>query len=277
MSHPMKADDVSRLLSADEVPPVLEENVRGASPLLLTCDHYGRLFPRALGDLGVSESERQRHIAWDIGIAGVVQRLAKSLDAHLIAQRYSRLVIDCNRPPDVPSSIPVLSEATPIPGNENLAPAAAEARRIAIFQPYHDRIAQVLDQRARERRPTILLAMHSFTPVYAGVARPWHIGTLYNRDKRLATMLLRLLHAEGDLVVGDNQPYAASDTTDYAIPVHAERRGLIHTGIEIRQDLIADAAGQHAWAERLTRIFKQVLEESGELGLIVGDPADPAL
>lgn len=267
----MKADAETRLPSSDEVPPVLEENAAGASPFFLTCDHYGRLVPRALGDLGVSESEWQRHIAWDIGIAGVVQRLAKSLDAHLIAQRYSRLVIDCNRPPGVPSSIPVISEATPIPGNEGLSQADTEARRVGIFQPYHNRITHILDQRARETRPTILLAMHSFTPVYAGVARPWHIGTLYNRDKRLATILQHLLHAEGDLVVGDNQPYAASDATDYAIPVHAERRGLVHTGIEIRQDLIADESGQREWAERLTRVFTHALDDIGQLGMIVAE------
>lgn len=270
----MKADDKIGLLSADEVPPVLEENVGGASPYFLTCDHYGRLMPRVLGDLGVSESERQRHIAWDIGIAGVVQRLSKGLDAHLIAQRYSRLVIDCNRPPGVPSSIPVISEATPIPGNDGLLHADAEARRVAIFEPYHDRITQILDRRTRETQPTILLAMHSFTPVYAGVARPWHIGTLYNRDRRFAEILLRLLHAEGDLVVGDNQPYAASETTDYAIPVHAERRGLAHTGIEIRQDLISDESGQREWAERLTRVFKHALEEIGQLGMIVDTDSD---
>lgn len=266
----MKADDL-RLLSADEVPPVLEENASGPSPFFLTCDHYGRLIPHALGDLGVSESERARHIAWDIGIAGVTTLLSKNLNAHMIAQRYSRLVIDCNRPPGVPSSIPLLSEATPIPGNEGLSPHQADIRRAEIFQPYHDRIAQILDLRQREQRITILLAMHSFTPVYAGVARPWHIGTLYNRDRRLAAILQRLLHAEGDLVVGDNQPYAASDATDYAIPVHAERRGLIHTGIEIRQDLIADAGGQKQWAERLTRVFTHALEEIGQIGLIVDE------
>jgi predicted N-formylglutamate amidohydrolase len=265
----LTADPSPALLAPDEPCPVIEANATGPSPFFLTCDHYGRLVPRVLGDLGVSDSEWQRHIAWDIGIAGVVQRLSKNLDAHLIAQRYSRLVIDCNRPPGVPSSIPIMSEATAIPGNEGLSQADAEARRIALFQPYHDRITQILDQRAGETRPTILLAMHSFTPVYAGVARPWHIGTLYNRDKRLAAILLRLLHAEGDLVAGDNQPYAASDTTDYAIPVHAERRGLVHTGIEIRQDLIADESGQRECAERLTRVFTHALEEIGQLGMIV--------
>jgi predicted N-formylglutamate amidohydrolase len=186
----------------------------------------------------------------------VTTHLAYALGAHMVAQTYSRLVIDCNRPPGVASSIPVRSEATAIPGNEGLSAADAEARRVGIFQPYHDRIAQVLDQRAREKRATILVAMHSFTPVYAGAARPWHIGTLYNRDGRLAKILLALLHGEGDLVVGDNQPYAASDATDYCIPVHAEPRGLVHCGIEIRQDLIGEVAGQKQWAERLVRIFR---------------------
>jgi predicted N-formylglutamate amidohydrolase len=252
------AADTSLLLGAAEVPPVREENAAGRSPYLLTCDHYGRLIPRALGDLGVSASELKRHIAWDIGIAGVAEQLSNHLGAHLIAQRYSRLVIDCNRPPCVASSIPVLSEATTIPGNEGLTRAAAEARRKAIFDPYHRRIADVIDQRLRENMPTVLVALHSFTPNYAGIARPWHIGTLYHRDTRLPPLLLRLLRAEGDLVVGDNEPYAVSDQTDYTIPVHGEARGLMNSGIEIRQDLIADQAGQQQWAERLARIFGEV-------------------
>jgi predicted N-formylglutamate amidohydrolase len=257
------------LLAADEPAPVLEHNAGGASPFFLTCDHYGRLVPRALGDLGVAHSEWERHIAWDIGIGGVTTQLSHALSAHMIAQTYSRLVIDCNRPPDVQSSIPVLSEATRIPGNEEISKADRQARRIEIFQPYHDRIKAILDARARSKQPTILLAMHSFTPLYAGVARPWHIGTLYNRDRRLAKILLDLLHAEGDLVVGDNQPYAASDATDFCIPVHAEPRGLIHCGIEIRQDLIADEAGQHEWADRLTRILHAIEFEVRQVGMIV--------
>jgi predicted N-formylglutamate amidohydrolase len=252
------AADTSLLLGAAEVPPVFEENAAGRSPFLLTCDHYGRLIPQALGDLGVSASELTRHIAWDIGIAGVAGQLAKHLDAHLIAQRYSRLVIDCNRPPCVASSIPPISEATTIPGNEGLTRAAAEARQKSIFDPYHRRIADVIDQRLRENMPTVLVALHSFTPVYAGSARPWHIGTLYHRDTRLPPLLLQLLRAEGDLVVGDNEPYAVSDQTDYTIPVHGEARGLMNSGIEIRQDLIADQAAEKQWAERLARVFGEV-------------------
>jgi len=246
------------LISTEDAPPVREFNAAGRSPFLLTCDHYGQLIPRALGDLGLPESERVRHIAWDIGIAGVAERLSQQLDAHLIVQRYSRLVIDCNRPPDVASSIPRISEATTIPGNEGISREAALMRRAQIFDPYHRRIGEIIDRRAIAGLPTVLLALHSFAPVYAGIARPWHIGTLYHRDTQLPPLLLNLLRAEGDLVVGDNEPYAVSDETDYTIPVHGEARGLMNTGIEIRQDLISDQAGEQAWADRLARILGEI-------------------
>jgi predicted N-formylglutamate amidohydrolase len=249
-----------RLLTEADSPPVLEFNEAGASPYLFTCDHYGRIIPRALGDLGVAESELARHIAWDIGIAGVAEHLADRMNAHLIAQRYSRLVIDCNRPPGVASSIPAISEATAIPGNEALAPEAAAIRRREIFDPYHRRIDDIVDARRHRGQPTVLVSLHSFTPVYAGVARPWHIGTLYHRDRTLPPLMLQHLRAEGDIVVGDNEPYAVSDQTDYTIPVHGEMRSLISTGIEIRQDLIGDQAGQQQWADRLARILGKIEE-----------------
>jgi predicted N-formylglutamate amidohydrolase len=252
------AGGTSLLLGSADVPPVFEQNAAGRSPFLFTCDHYGRLIPRALGDLGLPTSELKRHIAWDIGIAGVAEALSKQLDAHLIAQRYSRLVIDCNRPPAAPSSIPVISEATAIPGNEGLARDAVEARRTQVFDPYHRRIDEAIDRRRRDGVPTVLVSLHSFTPEYAGVARPWHIGTLYHRDTRLPPLLLKLLRGESDLVVGDNEPYAVSDDTDYTIPVHGEARGLMNSGLEIRQDLIADQAGEKQWAERLARIFGEI-------------------
>ena len=237
---------------------MLEQNAGGQSPFLLTCDHYGRLIPEMLGDLGLPEEERRRHIGWDIGIAGVAERMAAALNAHLVAQRYSRLVIDCNRPPQAASSIPLVSEATTVPGNEGLSREAAASRRELIFDPYHRRIDEVIDARKRSGQPTVLVSLHSFTPVYAGIARPWHIGTLYQRDTVLPPLVLQGLRAEPDLVVGDNEPYAVSDDTDYTIPVHGEKRGLMNTGIEIRQDLISDAAGETAWAERLTRVFSEI-------------------
>jgi predicted N-formylglutamate amidohydrolase len=246
------------LLGVNDISPVFEQNADGASPFLLTSDHFGRLIPPGLGDLGLPETELERHIAWDVGIAGVASRLAELLDAHLIAQRYSRLVIDCNRQPRSASSIPLLSEATTIPGNEGLSREDAETRRREIFDPYHRRIDEAIDQRLHAKRPTILLSLHSFTPVYAGVARPWHVGTLYHRDRILPPLLLRAFRAEGDLVAGDNEPYAVRDETDYTIPVHGEARGIVNSGIEIRQDLISDESGQQQWAERLARIFGEI-------------------
>src|SRR4030088_2016733 len=158
--------DKSLLLGSTDVPPVWEDNAAGGSPFLLTCDHYGRTIPQALGDLGLPASELTRHIAWDIGIAGVAERLAKHLDAHLIAQRYSRLVIDCNRPPGAASSIPLISEATTIRGNEGLAREAAQTRRTQIFDPYHRRIDEIIDYRLHAGIPTVLVSLHSFTAVY---------------------------------------------------------------------------------------------------------------
>ncbi len=244
-----------KLLADDEPAPVRVLRDTGAADFLLTADHAGRLIPRRLGRLSVPESELDRHIAWDIGIAGVTERLASLLDATAVLQTYSRLVIDCNRDPSVPSSMPDLSEATSIPGNVGLSAADRAARIDEIFAPYHARIAALLDARKTARRRTVLVAMHSFTPVFKGESRAVEVGVLFNRDARLASALLDRLRAEGDIVVGENAPYAVSDTSDYGVPVHGEKRGLPHVEIEIRQDLIADAAGQAAWAARFARLL----------------------
>jgi predicted N-formylglutamate amidohydrolase len=243
------------LLEPDEPDPMTLENEGGSSVFFLTCDHAGRQIPRRLGSLGLPEHETRRHIAWDIGIGGVGRELSRRLDAAVILQTYSRLVIDCNRDPNVPSSIPEISELTEIPGNLSLTGAARSARIDAIFHPYHDAVATALDRRAAENHASALVAMHSFTPVFKGVSRPWHVAVLFNRDPRLAHALAELLRAEGDLMVGENEPYRVSDLTDYTVPVHGERRGLPHVEIEIRQDLITDQAGQREWAERLARLL----------------------
>src|SRR5579863_9867860 len=243
------------MLQEDEPKPVRVLRETGASDLLFTADHAGRAIPRSLGRLGLPDSELERHIGWDIGIAGVTERLSAALDATAVLQTYSRLVIDCNRDPSVPGSIPEISETTVVPGNRGLSAEQRAARRLAIFEPYHARIRSLLDARQAAGRRTVFVAMHSFTPVFKGEARAMQVGVLYNRDARLAGILLDLLRAEGDLVVGDNAPYAVSDVTDYGVPTHAEKRGLPHVEIEIRQDLIADAAGQAAWAERFRRLL----------------------
>ena len=253
----MGFEEPFRLLDPSEPPPVQVLRERGGSRFLLAADHAGRAMPRRLGTLGLPETELTRHIAWDIGIAGIAERLSAALDAPAVLQTYSRLVIDCNRDPGVPSSIPELSEATAIPGNHDLTYERREARRREIFIPYHARIRALLDGRQAAGRRTVLVALHSFTPVYLGERRPMHAALLYNRDPRLGRLLIELLRAEGNLVVGDNEPYSVSDLTDYTVPVHAERRGLPYAEVEIRQDLIADADGQAAWADRLARLLRE--------------------
>jgi predicted N-formylglutamate amidohydrolase len=223
-----------QLLAADEAAPVSVHNANGKSVFLLVADHAGNLIPRALGQLGVAAADCERHIAWDIGITGLGRFLADALDATFVQQNYSRLVIDSNRPLEAPTSIPDISERTAIPGNTCLDEPSKAARAVEVFWPYHDRIEAELHLGLKASRPTALIALHSFTPDFEGVARPWHAAVLYNRDPRFAHCLMALLNGEKELTIGDNAPYSVSDATDYTIPVHAERRGLHHVLIEIR-------------------------------------------
>ena len=245
------------LLAADDPPPVAVYNGDGRSPFLLVADHAGNIFPCALGRLGIPAAEAARHIALDIGIAKLSRIVADALDAALIQQNYSRLVIDCNRPPGAVSSIPEISELTPIPGNVGLSTAERIAREREIFRPYHDAIAAALEHRRQANAPAALIALHSFTPVFKAAARPWHAALLYHRDARLARALLALLRNEAGLTIGDNEPYFVSDATDYTIPVHGERRNIPHALIEIRQDLLTDEIGQREWARRIARILPE--------------------
>lgn len=241
-----------RLLGPDDPPPVIVERLNGASALFLTCEHAGRRIPSRLGNLGVPEVELKRHIGWDIGAAGVARGLSEQMDAALVMQTYSRLVIDCNRKPSRHDSMARISEHTEIPGNHDLHPDHAEARVREIFNPYHEAIAAELDRRRDAGRATLLMAVHSFTPVYKGVPRPWQIGLLYHRDDRVARVLMDLMSKDPTLTVGDNEPYAITDEGDYTIPVHGEQRGILHIEIEIRQDLIESESGQRDWASRLS-------------------------
>jgi predicted N-formylglutamate amidohydrolase len=243
----------SELLSADEPAACLEENSAARSNFVIVVDHAGARIPRRLGSLGLLDAELTRHIAWDIGALEVARRLAHTLDAILLAQNYSRLVIDCNRDPEVASSIPVMSESSEIPGNLHLSAADAAIRRREIFDPYHERIRQVLDQRLEAGRETLLIAQHTMTDIYKTSRREMHAAVLYNRDRRFAGLMLEQLRQEKGLIVADNEPYFVSDATDYTIPHHGERRSLPHVEIEIRQDLVSDAAGQSQWAARIAR------------------------
>lgn len=230
----------------------------GRSPFVLIADHAGNRVPAVLGGLGLAPEDLQRHIALDIGVLGLGERLSAALDASLIWQQVSRLVIDCNRPLASPESVVLCSDDREIPGNSGLTPEQREQRQRLIFWPYHQTIAQALDARAERGQPSVLLALHSFTPRLGDEQRPWQIGVLYQRDSRLAQPLLDALRADTTLCVGDNQPYAVSDDSDYSIPEHGERRGLLHVGIEVRQDLLADAAGQQHWAQKLAAVLHRM-------------------
>jgi predicted N-formylglutamate amidohydrolase len=253
----MKAS--AAVLDADEPEATAIVNPAGASPLLLIGDHGGRRVPRALAGLGLPDAELARHIGWDIGVTALGEALAGALDATFIHQRYSRLVIDCNRAPDAPDAMPAVSDGTAVPGNAALDAAARAARVAAIHIPYHAAIAAEVDRRTAGGRGIALVALHSFTPVMRGLARPWHCGILHNgANDALSRAMLAALTAEGDLVVGDNEPYAM-DRIDYTIPRHAFARGLPYVEIEVRQDLLADAAGIAAWAARLVRLLPAAL------------------
>lgn len=247
-----------QLLDDGEPHPVDFRRPGGRSDFILTCDHAGRRLPRRLGALGLDDAELHRHIAWDIGAAGLAERLSERLDAALVMQVYSRLVIDCNRPLTAPTSIATTSEATEIPGNRNLSPEETLGRVREVFDPYHDRIEAELELRRRASRRTVLVSVHSFTPVFHGVERPWQIGLLYNRQPDYARCIDAELEGSG-LTVGHNEPYAVSDVTDYTIPVHGERRGIPHVMIEIRQDLLGEASGQDEWADRLSGVLVRAL------------------
>ena len=246
------------LLGPDDPAP-LELCEAGGGPVLLTCDHASHAVPRALAGLGLAAGLLERHIGWDIGAAAVTRRLARALAAPAILSGYSRLVIDCNRDPAEASSIPEISDGIAVPGNRGLTPEARAARRRACFDPYHGAIAAWLDARLAAGQVPALLSIHSFTPAMDGVARPWQIGILWDADPRIPRPLLAALRADASLTVGDNEPYSARDPAGYTVRHHAVARGLPHVAIELRQDLVASAAGAEAWAARLAAVLAPIL------------------
>jgi predicted N-formylglutamate amidohydrolase len=247
------------LLQPDDPAVFAVERPGGRSAFLITGDHAGRRIPRRLGNLGLSERELATHVAWDLGVAELGRRLSARLDAFLILHNYSRLVIDANRPPGAPDSIATLSERTRIAANERLSAAEAHQRFEEVFQPYHRRIGEELDARRARAHPTVLVSLHSFTPVYHDEVRPWHVGVLYGRDPRLGQMVGEELRRERALVVGENEPYAVSDETDYTILVHGEQRAIPHVELEIRQDLLIGESDLQNWSERLAVVLEEVL------------------
>lgn len=240
-----------QLLGPDDPPPYATYNENGRAPLLLLCDHASKAVPKALGDLGIPESELSRHIGWDIGGLDTALELAKTLDAPLIASGYSRLVIDCNRWPGGEGSIPEVSDGTVVPANRALTKEQIDTRAEACFWPYHQEVDRRLDRMTGGGGKVCLLVVHSFTPVMAGFKRPWHVGVLWNDDARLPEPLLAELRRDMRLMVGDNEPYSARASYEYTLNAHARPRGLPHCSLEVRQDLIHTPDMARHWGERL--------------------------
>ena len=229
---------------------------------LVTCDHATNLVPSDVcgGDLGIAPEDMARHIAWDVGARGVAEVLAADLDCPAIWTNFSRLVIDPNRGEDDPTLVMKLYDGTIIPGNRHIDADEVQRRLALLYWPYHVALAEL----AARRADTVILAIHSFTPALRGrAARPWHVGVLYaEQDDRLSRMLIDRLQAEGDICVGDNEPYAGYLPGD-AIDRHALQPGRHNTLIEVRNDLIADPAGQVVWGQRLARVLRDILDDLG--------------
>ncbi len=244
----------SRLLSPGDPEPLIVHNAGGSSSHVLVCDHAGRGIPGRLGALGLEPADLDRHIAWDIGAGALAVEIGRALDACVVRQAYSRLVVDCNRWPGREDLVPAVSDGTRIPGNVGLSAKDVQDRIAAVHTPYHAGISAVLDARHARQRPVTLVSVHSFTPVMNDTPRPWSLGVLHAGDSPLSRRMLALLRAEG-LEVGDNQPYSLGET-DYTVPFHAQARGLDYLELEVRQDLIADAPGQARMAALLVRLLQ---------------------
>jgi predicted N-formylglutamate amidohydrolase len=243
--------------------PIVTENAGGRGRVVILCDHASNRIPAEFGDLGLDAKARRAHIAWDPGALGVSRHLSAALDAPLVFPDVSRLVIDCNRDVSAPDLVPAVSETTQVPGNQDLD-AAARARRIALSHaPFHARVEALLEARAGSGIESIVVSIHTFTPVYKGVSRPWPVGILSNHDRRLADAMRADLAAQSISDIGDNEPYAPRDGVYYTLHRHGERRGLACAMVEIRNDEVADPAGERLWGERLARALR-----AGEAALV---------
>ncbi|TIM88748.1 N-formylglutamate amidohydrolase [Mesorhizobium sp.] len=247
--------ETARPVSLASPETVRVTNPGGSSPFVLTCDHASNFLPPEFGTLGLAAGELSRHIAWDPGALPVARRMAEALDATLVETRISRLVIDCNRPLDAPDLVPPVSETTAIPGNTGLSEKQRAARIALSWQPFHDAVASIIDKRLARGLETRLVSIHSFTPVYKGMSRPWHIGIIHDEDRRLAAPLVAALQRLAGVTVGINEPYSPADRVYFTLERHARPRGLPCAMIEIRNDEISDEAGQRKWADLLTGIF----------------------
>lgn len=247
------------LLGAGDPAPVDIRHARAASPFLLLCEHAGKAVPNALNGLGLPAGTIDQHIGWDIGAEDLACAISDRLRCPLIIQRYSRLVIDCNRPPGAEGSVPDVSDGVGVPGNTELSANDHTLRRQAIFDPMNDAITAAFESQPRKA----VFSIHSYTPSFQGQNRPWDAGFLTRRDRQTAKRLMETISAAAPaLNLALNEPYQIDDASDWFIPRHAEARGIRHTLIEVRNDHLADEAGVACWADLLATAIKSILEDA---------------
>ncbi len=247
------------ILTGEEGDPVALENGVARGPVVLVCEHASRLLPKALGTLGLTEEALESHIAWDPGALAVSRLMAQSLDATLVFQRFSRLVYDCNRPPESPAAMPEKSEVFAVPGNAGLDQAARDARTQALYLPFRDRLSGLVKSRIAEGRAPVIVTMHSFTPVYFGKPRAVEIGILHDADTRLADAMLAAAGSAGPFDIRRNEPYGPEDGVTHTLREHGLANGLANVMIEVRNDLVKDEAGQRVVAEYLAGLLEKSL------------------
>lgn len=249
----------SGILTASDGDAVALENATGVSGIVLVCEHASAVLPAAAGDLGLSAEALSSHIAWDPGALAIARRLSAALDGVLIHQRFSRLIYDCNRPPESPAAMPEKSEIYEIPGNRDLAPAERYARTAALYIPFHDRVSAEVSRIAGEGREPVVVTIHTFTPVYFGKPREVEIGILHDTDSRLADAMLEAA-ALGPYRVERNSPYGPEDGVTHTLRLHALPLGLANVMIEVRNDLVRDEAGVEAVSAYLADLISGALE-----------------
>ena len=249
----------TELLSAGEPGPFKILNPLSTCPILLVCDHASCRFPQRLGDMGLDPFARRCHLAVDIGAGPLTERLAASVGATAVLAQYSRLVVDCNRQLMDPSAFLEFGDGILVPGNRGLQKQDRKARADAIYWPYHKAVDAQVQRLRNLGTPPAFIAVHSFTPVMNGESRPWQMGVLWDTDQRLRDIFLDGFSAAGYLV-GDNEPYSGKAPQDFTIDHHAEKIGLPHIGIEIRQDLIDDDDGVAQIADIMHSIVASIPE-----------------
>ena len=261
-------DPADSLIGPGDPPPYMTYNDHGKAPVLLVADHASPFFPSSLNQLGLADWVLEEHVAWDIGVDELVRFLADELDAPVVMAGFSRLIVDPNRRPDSPGAIPEISDGIAIPGNQGLSEHQKAQRIRSFFKPYHDAIADRLDRFLDNGVVPAMIAVHTCSPVFDRVVRPWHIGVMWDKDPRIPVPVIQHFDRDENICIGDNEPYSGRHPHDFTIDFHAEAAGLPHIGFEVRQDLVREREGAREWAGVLAAALRPVLSDKNLYSLL---------